>query len=209
MGSEPTTTLTVAKLKALCVLNDLSASGKKADLLARLLEAGVDKETLGIEVFDESTSTFQPAIEEEPSDEPVMMSLEDDEPVEPVPLPSSSEDEIGDEDVLEAEILEADLIDAESDDEPSAEASVVPLPVEKSAATPPAKTEDAGAVTLMEMVRRPQTIAVMLTLLLLGAGGWYYVNNQLEPFTADSLRYGDSMGSVSYTHLTLPTILRV
>lgn len=194
MGSEPTTTLTVAKLKALCVLNDLSASGKKAELLARLLEAGVDKETLGIEVFDESTSTFQPAIEEEPSDEPVMMSLEDDEPVEPVPLPSSGEDEIGDEDVLEAEILEADLIDAESDDEPSAEASVVPLPVEKSAATPPAKTEDAGAVTLMEMVRRPQTIAVMLTLLLLGAGGWYYVNNQLEPFTADSLRYGDSMG---------------
>ena len=42
MGSEPTTTLTVAKLKALCVLNDLSASGKKAELLARLLEAGVD-----------------------------------------------------------------------------------------------------------------------------------------------------------------------
>ena len=34
----------------------------------------------------------------------------------------------------------------------------------------------------------------MLTLILLGAGGWYYVNNQLEPFTADSLRYGDSMG---------------
>ena len=59
-GDEPTTTLTVAKLKALCVLNDLSASGKKAELLARLLEAGVDKETLGIEVYDEKTATFQP-----------------------------------------------------------------------------------------------------------------------------------------------------
>ena len=46
----------------------------------------------------------------------------------------------------------------------------------------------------MDMVRRPQAIAVMLTLILLGAGGWYYVNNQLEPFTADSLRYGDRMG---------------
>ena len=99
MGSEPTTTLTVAKLKALCVLNDLSASGKKAELLARLLEAGVDKETLGIEVYDESTSTFQPASEDEPSDEPVMMSLEDDEPVEPVPLPSSDEDETAEDDV--------------------------------------------------------------------------------------------------------------
>ena len=195
MGSEPTTTLTVAKLKALCVLNDLSASGKKAELLARLLDSGVDKETLGIEVFDEATSTFQPTSEEEPGDEPVMMSLEDDEPIEPVPLPSSKEEEIEDEDVLEAEILEADLIDTESDDEPSAEASVVPLPVEENAtATSPTKAEGTGALTLMEMVRRPQAIAVALTLLLLGAGGWYYVNNQLEPFTADSLRYGDSMG---------------
>ena len=195
MGSEPTTTLTVAKLKALCVLNDLSASGKKAELLARLLEAGVDKETLGIEVFDEATSTFQPTIEEEPDDEPVMMSLEDDEPIEPVPLPSSDEVDFGGEDVLEAEILEADLIDAGGDDERSTEASVVPLPAKKSAPTPlPAQTEGAGALTLMEMVRRPQAIAVMLTLILLGAGGWYYVNNQLEPFTADSLRYGDRMG---------------
>ncbi len=195
MGSEPTTTLTVAKLKALCVLNDLSASGKKAELLARLLEAGVDKETLGIEVFDEATSTFQPTTEEKPDDEPVMMSLEDDEPVESVPLPSSKEEELDDQDVLEAEILEADLIDTESDNEPSSEASVVPLPVEKRAPTrPAATTEDAGAMTLMEMIRRPQAIAFILTLLLLGAGGWYYVNNQLEPFTADSLRYGDSMG---------------
>ena len=113
MGEEPTTTLTVAKLKALCVLNDVSASGKKAELLARLLEAGVDKETLGIEVYDESTATFQPAAAEETStqepdgegtvadeeaasdaeaevddepteaieadEEPVMLSLEDDD----------------------------------------------------------------------------------------------------------------------------------
>ena len=70
MGEEPTTNLTVAKLKALCVLNDLSASGKKAELLGRLLEAGVDKETLGIEVFDEKTSTFQATSPEETSPEP-------------------------------------------------------------------------------------------------------------------------------------------
>ena len=69
MGEEPTTNLTVAKLKALCVLNDLSASGKKAELLGRLLEAGVDKETLGIEVFDEKTSTFQATALEEASPE--------------------------------------------------------------------------------------------------------------------------------------------
>ena len=43
------------------------------------------------------------------------------------------------------------------------------------------------------MLQRPQTVAILLTFLILGAGGWYYVNNQLEPFTADSLRYGDRM----------------
>jgi hypothetical protein len=64
MVETPTTPLTVAKLKALCVLNDLSSTGKKAELLERLLEAGVDKETLGIEVFDEETATFHSVTDE-------------------------------------------------------------------------------------------------------------------------------------------------
>ena len=216
MGEGPTTNLTVAKLKALCVLNDLSASGKKAELLDRLLEAGVDKETLGIEVFDEETSTFQATADEDEieaetdaqdadgdeetnaenegdgEDEPVMLSLEDDDTMASVPLPPK-DDEPEEEDVLEAEILEADLVDDEVDDEPE-ELDEVPLPVSSSTTTPRTKRSDQRPMTLMEMVRRPQAIAVMLTLILLGAGGWYYVNNQLEPFTADSLRYGDRMG---------------
>ena len=216
MGEGPTTNLTVAKLKALCVLNDLSASGKKAELLDRLLEAGVDKETLGIEVFDEETSTFQATADEDEieaetdaqdadgdeetdaenegdgEDEPVMLSLEDDDTMASVPLPSA-DDEPEEEDVLEAEILEADLVDDDVDDEPE-ELDEVPLPVSSSTTTPRTKRSDQRPMTLLEMVRRPQAIAVMLTLILLGAGGWYYVNNQLEPFTADSLRYGDRMG---------------
>ncbi|MGB1499672.1 MAG: SAP domain-containing protein [Poseidonia sp.] len=216
MGEGPTTNLTVAKLKALCVLNDLSASGKKAELLDRLLEAGVDKETLGIEVFDEETSTFQATADEDEieaesdaqdadgdeeidaedegdgGDEPVMLSLEDDDTMASVPLPPK-DDEPEEEDVLEAEILEADLVDDDVDDEPE-ELDEVPLPVSSSTTTPRTKRSDQRPMTLMEMVRRPQAIAVMLTLILLGAGGWYYVNNQLEPFTADSLRYGDRMG---------------
>ena len=216
MGEGPTTNLTVAKLKALCVLNDLSASGKKAELLDRLLEAGVDKETLGIEVFDEETSTFQATADEDEieaetdaqdadgdeetnaenegdgEDEPVMLSLEDDDTMASVPLPPK-DDEPEEEDVLEAEILEADLVDDDVDDEPE-ELDEVPLPVSSSATTPRTKRSDQRPMTLLEMVRRPQAIAVMLTLILLGAGGWYYVNNQLEPFTADSLRYGDRMG---------------
>ena len=217
MEEEPTTNLTVAKLKALCVLNDVSASGKKAELLARLLEAGVDKETLGIEVFDEETSTFHTTAEKDGSpeldtddgeDEPVMLSLEDDDTMENVPLPSGDKgdegrtqsgqdaDEEGDGEVLEAEILEADLVDDVDLSEPDAsgEREAVPLPKESSAKAAAKNESKVEATTLMEMVRRPQTVAVLLTFILLGAGGWYYVNNQLEPFTADSLRYGDTMG---------------
>ena len=226
MGEEPTTTLTVAKLKALCVLNDVSASGKKAELLSRLLEAGVDKETLGIEVYDESTATFQPAAaENEPvaedlpavqnkaevepeavpdedeeaaesteAEEQVMLSLEDEETIA-VPLPDVEPETVEDE-VLEAEILEADLVD-DAQISMEDEAEKVPLPATTSTSTPlPKSSTDSSPLTLVEMIRRPQAIAVMLTLVLLGAGGWYYVNNQLEPFTADSLRYGDRMGYV-------------
>ena len=143
MGDEPTTTLTVAKLKALCVLNDVSASGKKAELLNRLLEAGVDRETLGIEVYDEKTATFQPVAGEEgnddaepetgdESDEPVMLSLEDEETTS-VPLPSTTS--AADDDVLEAEILEADLILDEEEAE-TEEAEAVPLPTSTSTSTP-------------------------------------------------------------------------
>ena len=198
MDEEPTTNLTVAKLKALCVLNDLSASGKKSELLQRLLDAGVDRETLGLEVFDEETATFQEAGDEteEPADEPVMLSLEDDDTLTPdeaveeeEQTPSASEEEEPmlsldeDEEVLEAEILEADLIDEVPDRSPQ--------PAESEPKT--SDTSTVQATTLKEMLQRPQTVAILLTLLILGAGGWYYVNNQLEPFTADSLRYGDRM----------------
>ena len=184
MGDEPTTTLTVAKLKALCVLNDLSASGKKAELLARLLEAGVDKETLGIEVFDETTATFV-GVEDEPdaqadesvSDEtpaePLMLSLEDEDTMASTVAPAKKRTK-SEPEVLEAEILEADLLPAEEAPSKGAEATAVPLPAssgEPSARS--AKSEAGGAMTLMDMVRRPQAIAVLVTLLLLGAGGYY------------------------------------
>ena len=150
MGDEPTTTLTVAKLKALCVLNDVSASGKKAELLARLLEAGVDKETLGIEVFDEETSTFQPVADGD-EDEPIMLSLEDEETMATVPLPSETST-ASDDEVLDAEVLEADLIDLAEETDRTA-ATSVPLPKTSTSSTPlPNKTDDAKALTLLEMV---------------------------------------------------------
>ena len=48
MSSEETSSLTVAKLKALCILNDLPTSGKKSELVERLLEFGLSKKEVGL-----------------------------------------------------------------------------------------------------------------------------------------------------------------
>lgn len=199
MGEAATTTLTVAKLKALCILNDLSASGKKSELLERLLDAGVDKETLGVEVFDEETATFHSSLDEgsDPveDEEPVMFSLEDEETLTPTLSGDEPEDDVSaisegaeDDDVLEAEILDADLVETPEDEHTSLQSVTE---AEGSRSTSSARSE--SPTTLVEMIQKPQVAAVLLTVIILGAGGWYYINNQLEPFTADSLRYGDEM----------------
>ncbi|MGB0490021.1 MAG: SAP domain-containing protein, partial [Candidatus Poseidoniaceae archaeon] len=64
--------LTVAKLKALCVLHDLPTGGRKADLVERLLAAGLDRTTLGLseaeppEADDEEVISLEPEPEPEP-----------------------------------------------------------------------------------------------------------------------------------------------
>ena len=121
------------------------------------------------------------------------------EEAETVPLPAIEEED----EILVAEVIEAEVIeDVEEEKKPTA-------------------PKTTSAVTLMDQIKNPKIAAILLTILL-ATGGWYwYVSNQLQPFTADDLRYGDSMeftvlngemevtGAVSYTHLTLPTILRV
>ena len=46
--ADEASSLTVAKLKALCVINDLPTSGKKADLVERLLESGLTRSEVGL-----------------------------------------------------------------------------------------------------------------------------------------------------------------
>ncbi|HIF45288.1 MAG TPA: hypothetical protein EYQ73_00610 [Candidatus Poseidoniales archaeon] len=94
-------------------------------------------------------------------------SLSMDDEADAVPLP-----EIEEEEILIAEFLEADLIEEE-------------LPHKIASISSPN--------TLMDQIKQPKVAAVLITLLL-ATGGWYwYVSNQLEPFTADDLRYGDSI----------------
>ena len=84
-----------------------------------------------------------------------------------VPLPKIDDDEI-----LEAEVIDAEVI------EETAPAFI---------------KESSSSATLMDQIKNPKVAAILLTILL-ATGGWYwYVSNQLQPFTADDLRYGDSM----------------
>ena len=61
--ADETSSLTVAKLKALCVINDLPTSGKKAELVDRLLEAGLTRTEVGLS--DEIVEAVAEQAEEE------------------------------------------------------------------------------------------------------------------------------------------------
>ena len=162
--ADETSSLTVAKLKALCVINDLPTSGKKAELVERLLGAGLSRKDVGL-----SEPEAEPEVEEEvvlSLEDETTISMEDDEPVvEDEPEEEDEpEQEDDDEDVLEA-VLVADVVD----DEPEA--------------FTPVATKRQDVKTLADMVKDPKVIAVVIVSLFLGAAGWWYINSSLEPFT--------------------------
>ncbi|MCH1461227.1 MAG: hypothetical protein L7U25_02605, partial [Candidatus Poseidonia sp.] len=174
MSDDVPSTLTVAKLKALCILNDLATSGKKSDLVERLLEAGLARGEVGL---PEETQS-KPG--DELQQEEVVLSMEDEDTLTPDVEPEkevSAPVKADEDEVLEAEILEAVHVE---------ETVVEPVKVKP-------KSKNAEPATLMDIIKRPQVAAALMTLIILGAGGYYYINNQLEPFTADQLRYGDEM----------------
>ena len=221
MTDEPSS-LTVAKLKALCVINDLPTSGKKADLVERLLESGLSPKEVGLK-------QAEPVEEIEEVEKEVVFSLEDETTIAPAPKPKPKPKPAAkEEDILDAEVLDADLVFDEPEEVEEEPEVFTPVAVKRQDAT-----------TLVDMIKQPKVIAVVIVALFVGAAGWWYINSELEPFTADPLRYGDTMEytitggagdrpaimasegfldlvfsfldteAVSYTHLTLPTILLV
>ena len=180
MSDDVASTLTVAKLKALCILNDLPTSGKKSDLVERLLESGLTNDEVGLP--SATSSVEEKKSNAEPEEDEVVLSMEDEDTLTPEVEPEREEVELPkpEDDVLEAEIMDAEIMVEEA-----------PAITEKKvvASTKPA----VQPATLLDMVKRPQVAAALLTLIILGAGGYYYINSQLEPFTADQLRYGDEM----------------
>ena len=183
--------LTAAKLKALCILNDLPTSGNKSDLVSRLLESGLSRDELGIEAEEAVEEVIEAVIEDEPIQP--SLSLEDEDTLTPEVEPEvvktvveSTDDQIVDaslDEVLDAEVLDAEFVTL--DEEVKA-----PKTVEAQSTT---SKSSGDAATLLDMIKQPKIAAVFVVVLILGAGTWYYFNNQLEPFTADTLRYGDEM----------------
>ena len=173
--ADETSSLTVAKLKALCVINDLPTSGKKAELVNRLLEAGLTRTEVGLS--DEIVEAVAEQAEEEvilSLEDETTISIEEDEP-EPAKAVKDVVIEEDEDDVLEA-VLVADVVEEEP----------------KEVFTPVA-TKRQDVATLGDMVKNPKVIAVLIVSLFLGAAGWWYINSSLEPFTAEPLRYGDTM----------------
>jgi len=185
MAVEETSSLTVAKLKALCILNDLSTTGKKSILVDRLLEFGLDRTEIGLSEKKVTTVKFSKKEEPEIIEEEFVMSMEDEDTLTPI-QDDSKDDELvlqDEEDFIDAEILDADIIEDEDEGEETTPATPIPR---KS------KQGD-NPTTLFEIIKRPQVAAVLLTAMMLAAGGWWYINNQLDPFTGDPLKYGDDM----------------
>ena len=180
MTDEPSS-LTVAKLKALCVINDLPTSGKKADLVERLIESGLSRKEVGLK-------QAEPVEEVEEVEEEVVFSLEDETTIAPAPKPKPKPKPAAkEEDVLDAEVLDADLVFDEPEEVEEEPEVFTPVAVKRQDAT-----------TLVDMIKQPKVIAVVIVALFVGAAGWWYINSELEPFTADPLRYGDTMGVHHY-----------
>lgn len=189
MSDEVSSTLTVAKLKALCILNDLSSSGRKSDLIERLLENGLSNSEVGLPQPKQPTSVETSASKrvetvEKPVEEveEILLSLEDEDTITPsasVEKSTQNVEKEADERVLDAEILDADLVEEEPE-------TSLPEKVRKS-------IQSQSPATLLDLVRRPQVAAALMALIVLGAGAYFYFDSQLDSFTADQLRYGDSM----------------
>ena len=186
MSGEETSSLTVAKLKALCILNDLSTSGKKSDLVARLLDSGLSNKEVGLptKVSNQSVSVSQEEKKIVEEQQELILSMEDEETLTPSKQKPTPEVvvESKDEEILDAEILDGEILDEE------------PMAIIKKSKPWVTKGQvREGPATLMDIIRKPQVAAVLLTLVIIGAGGYYYLGNQLDSFTAEQLRYGDSM----------------
>ncbi|MBK00690.1 MAG: hypothetical protein CMB48_07085 [Euryarchaeota archaeon] len=164
----PPSSLSHKDLRMLCLDNDLSISGKKSVLVERLLDAGVSWDDLGLESNEEHLEQEELILEEsEPLDieEPIEEKVEETEE-----LITEIEEKAEDEEIFEAEIIE----------------EIKPVLTTKII------KEETKKDFLNTFLTPKALLSFIIVGLLIGSLFWY-VYSQPEPFTADKLRYGDSM----------------
>ncbi|MDC3291506.1 SAP domain-containing protein [Euryarchaeota archaeon] len=168
--------LKVADLKSMCKDAGLKISGRKQELIDRLLEsfASDDEDEILLleeeEISPESTEELA-EIEEEVFEAEVYVAELDVE----------SDDDllIDDEDeVFEAEVFEAELFEEEEYDLP-------PIPSSRP-------NRLAGG-SLLGTLTSKSTIATLLVILVIAGGGYWWWTNNLDPFVAEPIEYGDQM----------------
>ena len=165
----PPSSLSHKDLRMLCLDNDLSISGKKSVLVERLLDAGVSWEDLGLESEEEHLEQEELILEEsEPMDveEPIEELVAEIEESEPMDV----EEPIEEDEIFEAEIIE----------------EIKPASITKIT------KEDSQKDFFKALLTPKALLSFIIVGLLIGSLFWY-VYSQPEPFTADKLRYGDSM----------------
>ena len=170
--------LTVAALKEICRERDLSITGRKAEIIERLLASEKAGPTPVAKTSTPDDMEGSISFEEDDdidSSGDVLVAEKEEEGILEATLDFDDEERKNTIQVFEAEIHDAEVID----DLPEIASVVKQRPA-----------------TLFEQIQNPKIAVVLITLLLAGSGWYWYSVNQLEPFTPDKLRYGDEM---SYT----------
>ena len=187
--TQDVSSLTVKALKQICQTHGVSVSGKKSEIVQRLLEIGLPRSLLGLEPietvsFSEERETLQG---DQESEEEISIDddIDEDSTVnDNVEFPRTSEvDDFENTMVLDAEVIDAEIIEAEIFD--TEENQPIKEKVSESVTT---------HWTLTDQLKNPKFSAVLITILLAGGGWYWYAASQIEPFTPDALRYGDQNG---------------
>lgn len=170
--------LKVADLKSMCKDAGLKVSGRKQELIDRLLESFAsdddDDEILLLEedeVSHESTEEVA-EIEEEVFEAEVYVAELDVESDDDLLI--DDEDEI-----FEAEVFEAELFEEEEYDLP---------PI-----LPSSRPNRLAGGSLLGTLTSKSTIATLLVILVIAGGGYWWWTNNLDPFVAEPIEYGDEM----------------
>ena len=166
--------LKVVDLKAMCKEAGLKISGRKQELIDRLLESFASDDD--ILLLEEEGTSQQPTEEEAEIEEDV---FEAEVYVAELDVESDDDPVIDDEDeIFEAEVFEAELFE---------EDEFEPTPLRSS------RPNRLTGGSLLGTLTSKSTIATLLVILVIAGGGYWWWTNNLDPFVAEPIEYGDGM----------------